>query len=84
MFTGLPKAHVFGALITFAVLASIGYASVVGSWLLADDFTIISKVARLLVFILTDGLPVGPRIRKLNGLKFCALLDGGSREVRFE
>ena len=44
-FSGLPKAHAFGILIMFAVLASIGYAPVLGSWFLADDYTIISKVS---------------------------------------
>jgi protein O-mannosyl-transferase len=45
LFARLPKAHAFGVLITFAVLASIGYAPVLGSWFLADDYTIINKVS---------------------------------------
>lgn len=45
VFAGLPKAHAFGALIACAVLASVGYAPVLGSWFLADDFSIISKIS---------------------------------------
>jgi protein O-mannosyl-transferase len=45
MSTTSSKAHLLAVLITLAGLALVGYAPVVGSWFLADDFLIISNVS---------------------------------------
>lgn len=45
MFITSSKASALGVLITLAGLALVGYAPALGSWFLADDFIIISKVS---------------------------------------